>query len=109
VIGLTVVAIGTSAPEIATTLVAVYRGQTDVAVGNAVGSNLFNLLGIGGVIGLLSATEGDPALAAFDAPVLVGFTVVAAFLLRRNQTLSRREAAALLLGYVVYLGVSIAG
>ena len=109
VIGLTVVAIGTSAPEIATTLVAVYRGQADVAVGNAVGSNLFNLLGIGGVIGLLSATEGDPALAAFDAPVLVVFTVVAAFLLRRKQTLSRNEAAALLLGYAAYLGVSIAG
>jgi cation:H+ antiporter len=109
VIGLTVVAIGTSAPEIATTLVAVYRGQADVAVGNAVGSNLFNLLGIGGVIGLLSATEGDPALAAFDAPVLVVFTLVAASLLRRKQTLSRNEAAALLLGYAAYLGVSIAG
>jgi cation:H+ antiporter len=73
VIGLTVVSIGTSMPEIVTTVVAVVRHQRDIAVGNVVGSNLFNLLGVMG-IGAVVAPDGipvAPAALGFDIPIMV--------------------------------------
>lgn len=109
VIGLTIVAVGTSAPEIATTLAAVWKGENDVAVGNAVGSNLFNLLGIGGALGLLAPGPGDPALIAADAPIMVIATLLASALLWRGSILSRPEAAVMLTGYIAYIGIALFG
>jgi len=107
-IGLTVVAVGTSAPEIFTTLVAVYRGQTDVAIGNAVGSNLFNLLGIGGVLGVLAPGSGDPGLVAVDAPAVVVVSVVVSILLWQREVMSRGMAVFLLATYSGYVALAAA-
>ena len=102
VIGLTVVAVGTSLPEFATTVAAVARGESGIAVGNVVGSNLFNLLGILGVAALVRPIEA-PGLEAADVAVMGAFTVALVLMLWTGRRLARPEGAALLAGYVGYL------
>lgn len=102
VIGLSLVAIGTSLPELATSVVAGLRGQGDIAVGNVIGSNLFNVLGIVGITALIT-----PVMRGGVDFLTLGIFVVATFLvlplLRTRMRLTRREGGLLLLGYAVYL------
>lgn len=105
VIGLTIVAVGTSAPEIATTLMAVRRGEADVAIGNAIGSNVFNILGVGGTLFLLGNVPPSPELLRLDIPVLLAATVASGAAWWRDRTLLRVEAVVLFVGYLVYLAV----
>ena len=77
VIGLTIVAAGTSLPEVATSVVAALRGERDIAVGNVIGSNTFNILGVLGLSGLV-APAGLPvrrAMLSFDLPVMIAVAV----------------------------------
>jgi len=112
VIGLTLVAAGTSLPEVATSLVAAARGQRDIAVGNVVGSNLFNILW---VLGMAAAVSGGGVAVArgslfFDIPVMVGAAVVCLPLLRTGFTLERWEGALLFsywLAYTVYIVLAV--
>lgn len=76
VIGLTLVAVGTSLPELATTVMAALRRQADVALGNVIGSNMFNLLGIMGVASLVGAVPVDPAFLRFDLWVMLGASLL---------------------------------
>lgn len=108
VIGLTVVAIGTSLPELATSLVAAWRREGDIAVGNVVGSCIVNLLGILGVTALVHPL-GVGGLGMLDGAVLLGLTVVLLPFMRTGFVLSRPEGGLLLMGYVGYLAVLIAG
>lgn len=106
VIGLTVVAIGTSTPELATSLIAAARGEGDLAVGNIVGSNIFN---IGGVLGItaLIAPEGvrvDSAALNFDIPVMVAVALVLLPLAFTGFVISRFEGVVLVAFYVAYVG-----
>lgn len=103
VIGLTVVAAGTSMPELATTVLAALRRQADVAVGSILGSNLYNMLGIGGVTAVISPTEIPRAIAVFDAPLMLAASAVLLAMLATGRVLSRREGAVLFAGYLVYL------
>lgn len=107
-IGLTIVAIGTSLPELATSLIAAFRYQADIAVGNVVGSNIFNTFWI---LGLTSTIEPIPVTqtAQTDVLVCVGATL-ALFLLMfigPRHTLSRREGSFFLLAYAAYMGFVI--
>ena len=102
VIGLTVVAVGTSLPEFATTVVAVLRGESEIAVGNVVGSNLFNLLGILGAAALVRPLAA-PGLEPLDVGVMAAFTLALAVMLWTGRRLVRAEGAALLAGYAGYL------
>ena len=81
VIGLTIVAVGTSLPELATSVIAAYRKHTEIAVGNIVGSNIFNIFGILGITALIAPIPADPRFAAIDMPwaavAAVGLTVLA--------------------------------
>ncbi len=115
IIGLTVVALGTSLPELAATLVAAKRNEHDIAVGNIIGSNLFNTLGVLGLPGLISPSEVDAGVLHLDIPVMLG-VVVLLFLLARffrpYRMLSRGSGAFLLLvyaAYIGYLGLSLFG
>jgi cation:H+ antiporter len=103
VIGLTIVAVGTSLPELATSVIAAFRKQTEIAVGNVVGSNVFNIFGILGITALISPIPADPRFAAIDMPVAaavaVGLTVMA-FVLRG---LPRIAGVGLLAAYGGYL------
>ncbi|MEJ5913205.1 calcium/sodium antiporter [Pseudokineococcus sp. 1T1Z-3] len=105
VVGLTVVAIGTSLPELATSVVAVARGHTDLAIGNVVGSNLFNIGTVLGTTGLLTP-GGVPVEASsvrVDLPVMIAVVVVLMVLAFAANRLSRRDGLLLLLGYAAYL------
>ncbi|HRK52340.1 MAG TPA: calcium/sodium antiporter [Cyclobacteriaceae bacterium] len=103
IIGLTILAAGTSLPELATSAVAAYRKNTDIAIGNVVGSNIFNVLFILGTTGLIHPVSYNKAL-NFDVYILMASTVllmVFMFTLGRRQ-LDRWEAFILLAGYVTY-------
>jgi cation:H+ antiporter len=102
VIGLTVVAAGTSMPELATSLLAAIRRHPDIAVGNVVGSNIFNILGI---LGISSAVRplSAPGVGMREAWAMLAFAVAAMPLLWTGRRLMRWEGAVLLLGYGAYL------
>lgn len=104
VIGLTIVAAGTSLPELATTLVAAFRKQPDIAVGNVVGSNLYNLLGIAGLSGLLAPLAG-PGIRAFDLGAMMVLTVMLFPMLWTGLVVKRWEGGVLLGSYAVYLAM----
>jgi cation:H+ antiporter len=99
VIGLTVVAAGTSLPEVATSVLASLRGQRDIAVGNVVGSNVFNLLGVLGVAGALSTGIVIPAAAlSFDLPVMTVLALACLPIFFTGMAITRWEAG-IFLGY----------
>lgn len=103
VIGLTMVAVGTSLPELASSLVAVLRRETDIILGNVIGSNVFNLLSVLAVAGLVQPIAVDAAQLRLDLAVMVGFTLVAVPMLLTGMRVGRREGAALLLAYAAYV------
>lgn len=102
VIGLTIVAAGTSMPELATSVVAAFRRQPDIAIGNVVGSNIFNLLGILGLTSLVTPLHA-PGISGLDYMVMIVFTVLLIPLLYTGRLLHRLEGAALLAFYICYL------
>jgi cation:H+ antiporter len=105
VIGLTVVAIGTSLPEVATSVLAAIRGQRDLAVGNAIGSNLFNLLAVLGVTAVVSPRAIPVAASAVqvDIPIMVAVAVACLPMFANGYVLNRWEGIAFLVGYAGYL------
>ena len=107
VIGLTVIAIGTSLPELASTLVAARKGEHDIPLGNVVGSNLFNTLAVVGIAGTIHPMTIDPAVLYRDLPVMALLTV-SLFLLGRGWhgqgRINRFEGGLLLACYIGYTG-----
>lgn len=109
-IGLTIVAAGTSLPELATTVIAGLRGHAGLAVGNVVGSNVFNLLAVLGGTALAAGRVPVPERALrVDLPVLLGIAIVCLPLFLTGRRVGRLEGTALLLGYGLYIGFLIAG
>lgn len=102
VIGLTIVAAGTSMPELATSVVAAIRKQPDIAIGNVVGSNVFNILGILGLTSIVSPLNA-PGIAWLDYAAMLAFTVLLIPLLYTGRILHRLEGLALLVLYGGYL------
>lgn len=102
VIGLTIVAIGTSLPELATSALAARKGESDVALGNAIGSNVLNILAVLGVTALIQpiSLEGVRTL---DLGVMLGSAILLNVLLGRNFVLDRVEGALLIIGYLIYI------
>jgi cation:H+ antiporter len=102
-IGLTILAAGTSLPELATSAVAAYKKNTDIAIGNVIGSNIFNILFILSITGLIRPLPFDIAL-DFDLYVLGASTIVLMIFMFTLNTrkLDRWEAFLLLSGYIVY-------
>jgi cation:H+ antiporter len=78
VIGLTIVAIGTSLPELAATMASALRGHTDIAIGNIIGSNLFNLLGVMSIPGIINGEHLDPSVLTRDYAAMTGITLILA-------------------------------
>ena len=106
VIGLTIVAVGTSLPEFSVSVIAAIRGHADVAVGNILGSNIFNLLGILGVSAVLQPLPVHPRVLQFDQWIMLGASIVLLLFLYSGKNLSRLEGAILLAGYITYVGLS---
>ena len=105
VIGVTLVAAGTSLPELATSVVAGMRRQADLVVGTIVGSNVFNILGALGLSALIQPINIDAALLRFEFPALIGFTLVTAFFLYTGKRLVRWEGVLLVGGYVGFIAL----
>ena len=103
VIGLTIVAAGTSLPELATSLVAALRRHADIALANVIGSNIFNVLGILGVAALVRPLTVAPGLVQSDLWWMLGFSLVLYPMMLRGMRISRVEGGILLAGYAIYL------
>jgi len=106
-IGLTIVAVGTSLPELTASVAAAARGRGDVALGNIVGSNIFNILGILGVTALVEPLAAPAEIIAFDVWVMVAATAALIWVAATGARVTRGEGALLLGGYGVYLGALI--
>jgi cation:H+ antiporter len=104
IIGLTIIAIGTSLPEVVTSIVASVKGQRDIAVGNVIGSNTFNLLAVLGISGVISdhGMMGGAQLVQQDLPIMLGVAVLCLPLMFTGAVLSRLEGALFFGLYVVY-------
>ena len=103
VIGLTVIAVGTSLPELATTVVAAYRRSTAIALGNVVGSNIFNILGIMGLTALITPVAVDRHVISVDMWVMLAAALVVAVLGFGRFTAGKRIGAAMLAAYAIYV------
>jgi cation:H+ antiporter len=101
-VALTIVAVGTSLPELATSVVAAARGEGDVAAGNIVGSNIFNLLGILGISALVRPLQA-PGIAHVEVLVMLGFTLALLPIMWSGSRIGRREGALLLLAYAAFV------
>ena len=105
VIGLTLVAVGTSLPELATAIVAGMRRHSEIALGNVLGSNLFNLLLVLGVLGFIIPFQVAEEMLSFDVWVMVGAVVVLLPVMMTGWRIGRREGAAFLIAYGVYVAM----
>ncbi len=104
-IGLTIVAVGTSLPELATSVIAAIRGHGDIAVGNVVGSNIFNVLLILGASGLAGAIRTPIHDLRLELIALGAMTLLAAVSMATRRTVGRVEAVVMLVGYTVFLSL----
>jgi cation:H+ antiporter len=104
VVGLTVVALGTSLPELAASVASALKGHHDIALGNVIGSNIFNLLAVMGIPSVIGLGTMDPAVFYRDYLVMAGITLLlcGAIFLDRRRSLGRLIGATLLLSYLGY-------
>ncbi len=107
VIGLTIVAIGTSLPEVATVLVAAYRGHSEVAIGNVLGSNVFNIFAVMGASALAGEVMIKPELFVFDMWVMLAATVALFVFILRRMPIGKVTGIVFLLGYALYIGAVV--
>ena len=110
IIGLTVIACGTSLPELATSVMASLRGERDIAVGNVIGSNIFNILVVLGLTSAVSTTGVtiSKSAIAFDIPVMLAVAVMCLPIFFTDNEVSRREGMLLLAYYLLYVGYLVA-
>jgi cation:H+ antiporter len=116
IIGLTIIAIGTSLPELAAAIGAALKNEADLVIGNIVGSNMFNILAVLAVPALLAPSALEKALLFEDFPIMLGFTLamlMLAFSYKGNGTISKAKGALLAIAFFSYLGLlymrSVAG
>ena len=109
IIGLTIVAIGTSLPEIATVVVATFRGHSEVALGNVLGSNVFNLFAVMGAAGLAGPVLVEPNLYRFDLWVMLIATLVLMIFVMTRRPIGRKMGAIFVFAYILYMIAVILG
>lgn len=105
-IGISVVALGTSLPELATSAVAASKGESDITLGNVVGSNLFNICLVMGIVGLFNPMVIDPALHWFELPFMVLLTVLLAFLSFINKGTGKKTGLVFVFLFILYIAVA---
>lgn len=109
VTGLTIVSVGTSLPELVTSLVAALRRNSDIAVGNVIGSNLFNLLGVLGISAMIQEQPIPNRMLAVDVPLMLVATIALLPIVRSGGRIARGEGALLLGGYLVFVAWLLLG
>lgn len=103
VIGLTVIAVGTSIPELATSLVAAIRKESDISVGNVLGSNIFNILAVLGIAAIIQPLQVNSASLRIDMPVMLFFSIFLIPIITWKSVLTRGQGVLLLIGYGAYV------
>lgn len=106
-VGILVIAIGTSLPELITTIMASYRHKVEVGVGNVIGSNTLNVFFILGVAALIHPLKIHPDLLIFDFPMVIFFAILVSLMFKTHHRLTRLEGAFLVIGYIFYFIYSI--
>ena len=102
-IGLTVLALGTSLPELAASVVGAIRGETSFSIGNVVGSNIYNVLAVLGIVALIVPISVSPGTLRFELPAMVAFTLVLTAMMAHGDELSRVDGAILVAGYAIFV------
>ncbi|HMO34653.1 MAG TPA: hypothetical protein PKA06_01290, partial [Gemmatales bacterium] len=105
IIGLTIVSMGTGLPEVVSSVVSSYRGRSDMAIGNVIGSNMFNILVILGVSGMLSPLPVEATLVQNDGAWMMATTLLLFPLMASGFRINRMEAGLLIAVYAVYLSL----
>ena len=108
-IGLTLVAVGTSLPELATAIVAARRGHDDVCIGNIIGSSIFNLLAITGAAAIAAPLPFSPEIMSFDIWALLAVTIILVGVMLTGRKITRKEGTVLLVLYILYIGAHFRG
>ena len=103
IIGMTIVAVGTSLPELATSAVAAFKREADISIGNIVGSNIFNILFILGVTGIIRPVSVHPEAWRLHMPVMIFFSLLLFIFMKTGNVISRAEGAVMVLLYIGYL------
>lgn len=103
IIALSIIALGTSAPELATSIVAIFRKETAIGVGNLIGSNIFNILGILGITALIHPVQINKKIVTFDFYWMIGIPLLLYPILLSKMRITRIEGGLLLLSYIVYI------
>ncbi len=109
IIGLTIVAVGTSLPELITSVIAAFRREADVAFGNIIGSNIYNILGILGITAIIQPIKVPPVVAILDIWIMLAATILLLIFAATRWSLSRFEGAIFFTGYVAYIGYLVLG
>jgi cation:H+ antiporter len=104
IIGLTIIAIGTSLPELAASITAVKKNEADTAIGNVIGSNMFNMLAVIGIPGMIHATDFDRLVLVRDFPVMIGLSLLMGWMvfIHGSGIFDRIEGSVLFLGFIAY-------
>lgn len=103
IIGITVIAVGTSLPELATSVVSAIKKEADISVGNIVGSNLFNTLFVLGFVGVVNPISIDKHTIFVLVPIMIAFTLVFAIIMWSRRKITRYEAGILFVGYIIFI------
>tara|TARA_X000001036_G_scaffold324774_1_gene303352 strand:+ start:1031 stop:1954 length:924 start_codon:yes stop_codon:yes gene_type:complete len=103
VIGMSIVALGTSLPELATSVIASFRKEHAISIGNIIGSNLFNLLSVIGIVSLLSPIESPKEILSFEIPYMILYGLILFPIAWMKQPIHRFTSISLLLGYVIFI------
>jgi len=103
IIGLTIVAIGTSLPELATSVIAAVRGHSELAIGNAFGSNIFNIFAVGGASAMTGTLPIDSSLMEFDLPIMLAATVLLGLFVFARKPIGRWAGFLIFFSYIAYL------
>mgnify|MGYP001273212236 CR=1 FL=1 len=107
VIGITIVALGTSLPELVTSLIAILKGQSSISIGNLIGSNIFNVFAVLGITSLVKPIGGPINLLTIDLPIMIGLTLLLGLFLFLSRKLGRTAGLILISIYIIYLLFSI--
>ncbi len=103
-IGLTIIAVGTSLPELATSITAVKKNEADIAIGNVIGSNMFNMLAVIGIPGMIHATDFEQLILMRDFPVMIGLSLLMGWMvfIHGSGRFDRKEGSVLFFGFIIY-------
>ena len=105
IIGVTVVAFGTSAPELVASCVAAFKKETDISVGNLIGSNIFNAFAVIGITSMVQPVEASQSIISFDIPWMIAITFLLLFVIYIGKKIGRLKGAILLLSYITYITI----